>query len=234
MRVGGGRKKCPTPTLPVSRSAALKVLGCDPSLTNFGWAVHDDEAVGPERCVSRGRIQTPSQVLEIVRYRTIRAALRALIQEHQPDRISIEYPVFNSLYSEGMYGLFLFTWEAIWSEKKDVVFFSPGQLKAHARIAINRPETWKMMKADMVLAAQVDAGGGRWNHNEADAYWAARTGARFWRLFEGDITIDDLTDTEKSQFLKIHTFQRGTKAGKSERKGLLFREDSRFFRHSEN
>jgi Holliday junction resolvasome RuvABC endonuclease subunit len=213
----------------------VKVLGCDPSLTNFGWAIHDDAAaIGEGRCVARGRIQTSSKELEISRYTTIRSELQRLIQEHQPDRISIEYPVFNSLYSEGMYGLFLFTWEAIRSEKKDVVFFSPGQLKAHARQVLGRPQGWKMMKADMVQATQVDTLGTRWNHNEADAYWAARTGARFWRLFDGDITTDDLTKIEKHQFLKIHTFQRGRKAGKTERKGLLFREDSRFFLHSES
>ncbi len=212
----------------------MKVLGLDPSLTNFGWAVYDDSAVGCGRCIARGRIQTSSKELEIVRYMTIRAALRDLIQEYQPDRLSIEYPVFNSLYSEGMYGLFLFTWEAIWQEKIDVVFFSPGQLKANARNIIDRPKGWKMMKGDMVFAAQEDTGGGgRWNHNEADAYWAARTGARFWRLFDGDISVDDLSETEKHQFLKIHTFQRGAKAGKTVRKGLLFRENKRFYRHSE-
>lgn len=212
----------------------MKVMGWDPSLTNFGWVLHQDDAEGEDRVLARGRIQTSSKEMEIVRYMTIRSTLQQLLRAHQPDRISIEYPVFNNLYSEGMYGLFLFTWEAIWTEKKDVVFFSPGQLKAHARHLLGRPKGWKMMKGDMVAAAQADTGGGSWNHNEADAYWAARTGARFWRLFDGDITVEDLTAIEKHQFLKIHTFQRGRKAGKTERKGLLFRENKRFFRHSEN
>ena len=212
----------------------MLVLGCDPSLTNFGWAVHDDSAQGAERCVARGRIQTSPKDLEISRYAHLRASLRNLIQTHKPDRLSLEYPVFNSLYSEGMYGLFLFTWEAIWREHSDVVFFSPGQLKAHARIVLGRPKGWKMGKGDMVQAAQLDTAGGRWNHNEADAYWAAWAGARFWRLYDGDLTTEDLTPVEKHQFLKIHTFSRGKRAGKTERKGLLFREGQRFFQHKEH
>ena len=212
----------------------MLVLGLDPSLTNFGWALHDDGALGKARSPARGRFQTPSKQVFIDRYVHMRESLRDLIQTHQPDRIGIEYPVFNDLWSEGMYGLFLYSCEALRSEGADVVFFSPMQVKVHARLLIDRPKGWKMQKADMVEAAKEDTGGkARWNHNEADAYLVARTAARFWGLYEGLLGEDDLTDPEKKQFTRIHTYQRGKKAGMTERKGILFRESERFFRWSE-
>lgn len=208
-------------------------LGLDPSLTQFGWALHNDEAPTPkERCVKRGRFKTTSKQLFVDRYTELRESLYALIDEHKPDVMGIEYPVFNNIYSEGMYGLFLYSCEAIRKAKQDIVFFSPGQIKATARDALNRPKGWKMMKGDMVQAAQADAGGGRWNHNEADAYWCAVHAARFWRFFGQDITESELTKVEQKQFANIHTYVRGSKAGTTVKTGISYREDERFFRWS--
>ena len=211
----------------------MLVLGLDPSLTNFGWALHNSSAEGVDRCPGRGRFQTPSKMVFIDRYVYMRDSLQGLIQDHKPDFVGIEYPVFNDLWSEGMYGLFLYSCEALKAEKIDVVFFSPMQVKAHARLSLDRPKGWKMLKGDMVDAAKHDAGGkGRWNHNEADAYLVARTAARFWQLHQGQIDESELTEPERKQFTRIHTFQRGKKAGETVRKGILFRESERFFRWS--
>ena len=147
--------------------------------------------------------------------------------------MGIEYPVFDNLYSEGMYGLFLYSSEALRLERKDVVFFSPGQIKAHARLRIQRPPKWKMDKPDMVEAAKEDAGSGRWNHNEADAYWVAVVAGRFWKLHRNLITEADLTPLEAQQFLKEHTFTRGKQAGRTVQQGIAYREDERFFLWSE-
>ena len=208
----------------------MKVLGLDPSLTNFGWAIHDTEADPLTRdcCVARGRFQTSAKTLYVARYMEMRASLLALLKEYEPDRVSCEYPVFNDLWSEGMYGLFLFTSEALYLAKKDVVFFSPGQLKAHARHFLERPKGWKMLKGDMVDAARTHTGGGRWNHNEADAYWAAVSGSRFWMLLDEDLELENLSPVERQQFTKIHTYIRGKKAGKTVKSGILYREDERF------
>jgi hypothetical protein len=169
----------------------------------------------------------------IVRYMSMRDSLRSLIQEHKPDRVGIEYPIFSAMFSEGMYGLFLYSCEALLAEQKDVVFFSPGQAKAHARESLGRPKGWKMLKSDMVAAAKFDAGPGKWNHNEADAYLIARLAARFWDFYEGHIEEAALTPVERKQFLLIHTFQRGKRAGQTIKKGLLYRESDRFFRWSQ-
>jgi hypothetical protein len=164
----------------------------------------------------------------------MREHVRKLVRDTGIMRLGVESPVFGELYSEGMYGLFLYVNEALWTEGRDVVFFSPPQTKAAARLFLGRPKGWKMMKPDMIEAAKTDTGGkGRWSNDEADAYWAARSGARFWSLYEGLITLEDLTPVEAHQFTKIHTFQRGPKAGKTVRKGLMYREEDRFFRWSE-
>jgi len=209
----------------------MLVLGLDPSLTNFGWAVHDTSPpVGNRsRCVLRGRFQTSSKTLFIDRYTDLRESLRKLVQDVKPDRVGLEFPVFNNLWSEGMYGLFLYTCEALKDEKQDVVFWSPGQIKAHARESLGRPDKWDMKKGDMVEAAKDDVGGGRWNHNEADAYLAARLAGRFWLLLEDEIRERDLTPEERKFFLKIHRYIRGRKVGRIDYKGVMYREDERFF-----
>jgi len=212
----------------------MKVLGLDPSLTNFGWALHDTNApVGDaSRCPGRGRFRTPAKMEFIDRYVYMRESLRALINEHQPDKVGLEFPVFGNLWSEGMYGLFLFTIEALKKEGCDVVFWSPLQVKAHARDTIDRPKGWKMDKVDMCEAAKTDAAGGRWNHNEADAYLVGVLAGRFWSFFEGEVDEGGLTPTETRYFTLVKKYTRGKRAGRTVRKGVIHREDDRFFRWS--
>jgi len=210
----------------------VRVLGFDPSLTNFGWALYNTELAAPGRCVVRGRLQTSAKTLFVDRYTEIRANVRDLIQKLEVKRIGVEYPVFKDLYSEGMYGLFLYTCEAMRAEKVDVVFFSPMQVKAHARLFLGRPDGWKMMKPDMVEAAKI-AEGVVMNHNEADAYWIARVASRFWQFHDGEIKGTELTEVETKQFADVRRLTRGKRAGELDVKGILFREDERFFKWSE-
>ena len=213
----------------------MLILGLDPSLTNYGWALHDTSApVGDtKRCPARGRFRTPAKMEFIERYKAQRESLRALIREHRPDRVGIEFPVFDNLWSEGMYGLFLYSCEALRAERMDVVFWSPLQAKAHARDSLDRPKGWKMDKLDMCEAAKLDAGGGRWNHNEADAYLVGRLAGRFWEFHAGTLAEGGLTPTEARYFTKVHTYKRGRKAGKTVRKGVIYRESDRFFMWSQ-
>ena len=68
-------------------------------------------------------------------------------------------------------------------------------------------------------------GKGRWNHNEADAYLAGVLGARFWKFLDGDLPAGELTPTETKYFTEIHV----PKVGKTIKKGLIYRENERFF-----
>lgn len=209
----------------------MRILGIDPSLTNFGWAICNTEfdPGDPRRCEARGRFITPSNMLYIRRYMTIRKLLQDLILKHQPEKMGVEYPVFSALYSEGMYGLFLFCSESLYLAKQDVVFWSPMQVKAHARETIIRPAKWKMLKPDMVEAAKADAGPGVWNHNEADAYLIARLSGRFWMFQGGYIKASDLTPIETKYFTEIRVDKT---TGKEKKTGVLYREDERFFQWS--
>ena len=209
----------------------MKVLGLDPSLTNFGWAILDTEISpgGKGRLVEKGLWKTPSKMEFIERYLSQRQSLISLIEEKKPDYIGLEFPVFNNLWSEGMYGLFLFTCEALKQTNSNVVFWAPLQVKAHTRLLLDRPKGWKMDKKDMVEAAKLDANVGRINHNEADAYHVARLASRFWQLYAGEIQEKDLNKVEKKYFLNVHTFKKGRKAGRTVKSGVMYREDERFF-----
>lgn len=210
----------------------MRVLGLDPSLTNYGWCLHDTDARGSARCIERGRFRTKPRDFpdEISRYLFLRDSLDQLIERLEPDAMGIEHPVFGDTFSEGMYGLFLFSLESIRGHRQDVIFFAPPQVKSFAKEILERPKTWKMGKADMVEAAKADTGGkGKWDHNEADAFHVARAAGRFWLLHAGEVSEDELTPVEKRTFVSVHTYQRGKKAGQTEMRGILHRESERFF-----
>jgi hypothetical protein len=215
----------------------MPVIGLDPSLTGFGWAIHDGEGEGRARCPDKGHWETEAKDLFVGRYIHMRDSVVRLVMETGIRRFGVESPYCGDLYSEGMYGLYLYVAEGLWLARCDVVYFTPMQTKAHARRFLRRPmvpKKWVMKKSDMIEAAKVDTGGkGRWTSDEADAYWAGRTGSRFWDFYDGKITEEDLTPEERHQFAKIHTFTRGRRAGDTIRPGLLYREDDRFFRWSE-
>jgi hypothetical protein len=213
----------------------MRVLGLDPSLRNFGWVLLEGKQV-----VERGTWHTTPKMEFIDRYRFLRESLQEKLQETKPEAVGIEFPIFNDLFSEGMYGLFLFACEALKVEKMDAVFLTPPQVKAHAREFLENIEArprkpkWKMEKFDMIEAAKTHSGGkGRWNDHEADAYWVGQTATRFFELFHEKISEDDLSPVEKHQFMRVHTFQRGKKAGKTVKTGILHREQDRFFRWSQ-
>lgn len=212
----------------------MKSLGLDPSLSNFGWAINDTDATGPARCVARGRYSTPADMVFVDRCVYMRESLRDLVRQHKPDKVGIESPFFGGSFSEGMYALFTYSNEALKVEGQDVVYFSPLQVKAHARESLGRPDKWKMQKADMVAAMKADLGGGgkKVNHNEADAYLVGRLAGRFWLYLEGALPDAGLTAVERKLFAEVHTFERGKNAGKTEKTGLIYREDDRFYRWS--
>ena len=215
------------------------ILGLDPSLRNFGWVLMEDDGT----FLDKGMMSTKADMVFVQRYIFLREGLREIVQKVQTDhpdktlRVGIESPIFNDLYSEGMYGLFLYSNEALMLEKVDTVYLSPNQVKSHASAFLNRPKGWKMGKGDMVDAvkqATEGQGAKRWNHHQADAYWVGRTAGRFWQLIEGTIDISDLSELEVRHFTAYEKFVRGKKAGKVKRKGITYKENDRFFRWSEN
>ncbi len=208
----------------------MRVLGLDPSLTHFGWALAECEAGRVPTCLDRGELRTSSSTLFVDRYVDLRERLRVLVRAHPDLLVSAEYSVFGETYSEGMYGVFLYMCEALRQERCPLVLWSPLHLKAQARAFLRRPPKWSMTKADMVEAAKRDTGQKRgWSEHQADAWWAARTGCRFWLLQRGEVAEQDLTTLEREQFTDVRVRKKGALAGTIERKGALHKEDKRFF-----
>lgn len=205
-------------------------LGIDPSMTGFGWCVHDSDQEGPRRVVDRGVLRSPSDSVFVYRYIGLRENVRALLNDFDVRIVGVESVAFGEQWSEGLYALFVYVNEAIFDCAKDVVHFDPGTVKFLTKGDPKRKG--KMFKSDMVAKARQDSGVPKWNHNEADAYHIARFAARFQLFAQGDLQLSDLDASEKHVFAREHTFVKGKRAGETERTGMVFRENERFFRFS--
>lgn len=206
-------------------------LGLDPSLRAFGWTLINDNA----EIMDKGLLGTDADMIFVERYMYLRQEVLSLItsiKAQYPNEnltMSVESPYFNDLFSEGMYGLFLYVNEAIKLGEVDVMFLSPLQVKAHAHKFLGRPKGWKMQKTDMVLACKkANPNVKKLNNHQADAYWVARTGQRFWKFVNGIITDAELDEIEKSQFARLDL----NKVGQVKSKGIMYKEDDRWFRWS--
>lgn len=204
------------------------VLGLDPSLTGFGWCVHRSDIAGPGRVIAKGVWSTPASQVFVQRYQVMRESVGLLIEDHpEVEALGVESPPFGELWSEGLYGLYLYVTEAIFTHRKDVVFFDPSSVKMLAKMD-PKVRRGTMDKRDMIEAARVDTTIKRWNHNEADAFIVARSAARFWEFQRGELTEEDLTPSEKHSFARTRT----TRSGQTVKDGLVYREDDRFHRFS--
>lgn len=207
-------------------------LGLDPSLTGFGWCVHNSAVAGSERVVAKGVFSSSAKRVFVWRYMYLREKIGQLLERFpEVQNVGVESPPFGEQFSEGLYGLFLYVNEAVFIRRKDVVYFDPLTVKSLAKMDSSiRKGT--MAKEDMITAAKVDSDVKSWNHNEADAYIVARSAARFWEFLGGYLKEDELTPAEHSSWLGVHTYVRGAKAGKTVKGGLSFKENDRFFRFS--
>lgn len=175
-------------------------LGLDPSLTGFGWCVHDSNAQGKLRVVAKGRFQTKPSQFFVARYLQLRDQVGSVLAKYRVDCVGVESPIFGETWSEGAYALFLYVNEAIYAHRRDVVHFDPLTVKFLAK----EDPTFrkgKMFKADMINLAKADTGVARWSNDEADAYHIARFASRFFSLLRGEITPEVLLPTEHTKFL---------------------------------
>ena len=208
-------------------------LGMDPSLTGFGWCVHDSEAAGVSRIVAKGLFSTSPKQIFVARYIYLRAMVCKLLDDYpQIQVVGTESPAYGQQYSEGLYALFTYVNEAVYTRRRDVVYFDPVTLKMLAK-EDPKSRPGKMFKQDMVAAVRADTGlKGRLNHNEADAYLVARFTARFFEYLTGVIQDGDLLPSEHHAFARTHTFVRGERAGQTVKQGAVYKEGQRFYRFS--
>lgn len=218
----------------------MRILGMDPSLTNYGWSLVEYKDGSLVQLIDRGRIRTaPGQFPDMVdRYTHMREQVRELLQRTKPDACGIESTVFSTraYFTEGLFALFIMSLEAIKAESKDLVLFAPLQVKSYAKTLIDRPSWWKMEKADMVevskalsegldLSKDVKGRPRKWDHNEADAFIISLYAARFWSVVYGHIPPSAMTEHEHKVFLGGRT-----KKAIDRSKGILFQEHARHYR----
>lgn len=200
-------------------------LGLDPSLTGFGWAIHDSTATGGGRVVAKGIFPTAASWVFVRRYMFLRDAVVDLLTSHpEVENVGAESPPFHCHWSEGLYALSVYVTEAVMSSRRDLVFFDPSTVKMLVR-GDSRVRKGRIDKLDVIEACRVDTGVSKWNHNEADAYVIGRSAAHFWEYLEGRLVESELTPSEAQAFLgKV---AKGRRAG-----GLASKEGTRFFRFS--
>jgi len=176
----------------------MYALGLDPSLTGFGWAIHKSTVAGRGRVVARGVFSTTSDEVFVWRYMYMRQAIGEILEAYpEVTCAGVESPPFGELWSEGLYGLFLYVNEALFTHRVDTVYFDPLRVKTLARMD-SGVRKGVMSKRSMVEAAKADTAIADWNHNEADAYIVARSAARFWEFLGESLQESELTPAEKS------------------------------------
>lgn len=207
--------------------------GFDPSLRGFGYLIHDSSKLGPARVIESGRWVTKKKdMIWVERYMRLRSNIFELLERRpEIECVGIESPPFGEMWSEGLYALFTYVNEAVFTKRKDVVYFDPGTVKMLAKVD-PKLRKGKMFKSDMKDAAIAETGITKWSSDEADAYHIAKFTARFWTFLRGDLTEADLSPAEKQAFTKVYTPLRGKKAGITQYQGAIFKENQRYFRFS--
>ena len=97
-------------------------LGLDPSLTGFGWCVHDSSKLGSERIVQAGVFSTSPKTMWVKRYVDLRENVAGVLDRFPTvEAVGVESPPFGELWSEGLYGLFLMVNEAVRCLEEQIV-----------------------------------------------------------------------------------------------------------------
>lgn len=210
-------------------------LGLDPSLRAYGWAAVDTAAVGRARRVGSGHDGTLSSAVPVARFMHFRTMVRDLLRANPSVQvIGIESPAYEAgPFQTIHFGLMMFSLEAAFEARKDVVLFDPTTLKYLAK---GDPQARKgpMGKMDMQRQVQLDTMDSRViDNNEADAYLVALFAARFMELRSGAVEPSDLSPAEVAVFVGRKRRVKVPGGTRVKRVAHAFRENSRFFQFSQ-
>lgn len=210
----------------------MRVLGLDPSLSAYGWAIHDDAKTGQKRRVASGHEGTLPSTVPVVRFMHFRALVASLLNQYKVDLVGIESPAYQAgPFQRIHFGLMMYSLEAIFEKRLDCVLYDPAILKKLAKEDPRKPGS--LSKMDMQRKVQLDTmDSAMIDNNEADAFLVAKYAARLKRLLDGSLDPTDLTLSERSVFVE-RTKRVKTMAGiVRKRMAHAFRENSRFFSFS--
>jgi len=187
------------------------ILGCDLSMTSFGWFLHDGK-----KKHTFGRFKTePKDGIDIKRFMIQRDRFVNLINDYKIDYIGIEQPFLRSFNTEKLYALHQFILEVCYTRHIKIVYITPAQIKQYATGNSKAEKNEIVFKTKKVLGYTRE----KINNDEADAYWVGLLAQKFWQLKYGEIQESDLTESERFIFIK----------NKSKKPGVLYKENSSFF-----
>ena len=187
------------------------VLGCDLSMTSFGWFLHDGK-----NKPTYGRFKTsPEDGIDIRRFMKQRDSFVNIINEYKIDHIGIEQPFLRSFNTEKLYALHQFVLEVCYTRHIKIVYITPAQVKQYVTGNSKADKNEIVFKTRNVLGFVRE----KINDDEADAYWVGVLAKKFWQLYYGEIKESDLTEEEKFIFIK----------NKSKKPGILYKENDSFY-----
>lgn len=205
------------------------ILGLDASIRKSGYCVVDTNGA-PFNIVERGRLYTKvTDGIPIQRLLKQREQIRALLERHSIDFVSMEAPYFGGGESERLYALNQMIHEVFLSRGTFVICFPPQQMK---KLAVPDRSVDEVKKARMIAAAQQAYGlvGTRVTDDEADAMHAARLGWLFYKWhFDKTITDEQLPTGVYEAFSGKKTLKKGIRKGIELLKGIIYRENELFF-----
>ena len=211
----------------------MRALGLDPSLSAYGWAIHDSSVSGKERRIVSGHEQTLPSTVPVARFMHFRTMVRNLLMEYDPDVVGIESPAYDAgPFQTIHYGLMMFSLEVVFERRKDCVLFDPATLKMLAK-ADPSVRKGTMTKLDMQRYVQLDTmDSAVIDNNEADAYCVGLFAARFMETVSGSVDLSSLTPSEQRVFLGRKRVVTTANGKKVRRIAHAFRENSRYFAFS--
>lgn len=187
------------------------VLGCDLSMTSFGWFLHDGK-----NKPTYGRFKTsPEDGIDIKRFMKQRDSFVNIINEYKIDHIGIEQPFLRSFNTEKLYALHQFVLEVCYTRHIKIVYIAPAQVKQYVTGNSKADKNEIVFKTKNVLGFVRE----KINDDEADAYWVGVLAKKFWQLYYGEIQESDLTEAERFIFIK----------NKSKKPGVLYKENDSFY-----
>lgn len=206
----------------------MRALGLDPSLLSYGYVIYDSEAVGINKIVVSGHMKTAPTMVPVSRYVQFRSLVSDLLSRYKVDVVGLESPAYGGgEFSERHFGLMMFSSEAIFEHRKDLILYDPSTLK-YLATGSSRAD-----KTDMLKHAQIDMLTSKIIQNdEVDAYHVARFATRLYMLKNGTLSPDDLVPEERRVFLERTKKTKGLLGVRIKRTAHLFRENNRYYMFS--
>lgn len=187
------------------------VLGCDLSMTSFGWFLH----TGKKKNIYGSFKTKPEDGIDLKRFMIQRDRFVNLINDYKIDHIGIEQPFLMSFNTEKLFALHQFILEICYTRHIKVVYIPPASIKSFVTGDPKAPKNEMIFKTKEVLGFTKE----KINDDECDAYWVGAIAKRFWQYYYKEIDESQLTLEEKYIFLR----------SKSKKPGIFYKENSSYF-----